>query len=234
MAWLDDVRKVMDAWGIPEYIWKPIMTLESGGNPKAYNPRETATGLFQIRHDVHTQYAGLDLLDPVVNAQVAARDFLVPAWRRAREIFSDPGQQAAFVWREGLRPKWTPVKEKTVMALARQEVGTMPEENKNASWFVEGGRIEPWSPSLWQRFKRGFQDRLAEAGVGIAGRSLETIDPKTGEITTIKPEDVTAGAKDGSIFDGLRYGLRLGLVYVLLVLAVFFSIFMAFRDGGRS
>jgi hypothetical protein len=100
------VKGVMDAAGIPEHIWGPIMDAESGGDPSARNQKgENSWGLFQINTDANPQFADLDLLDPEINAQVAATHFLAPAYRQVKDI-EDPAFQTEYVWREGIRPLW--------------------------------------------------------------------------------------------------------------------------------
>jgi hypothetical protein len=115
----------MDDYDIPEYIWKPIMLTESNGNPytSVANANEVSKGLFQINVKAHPQYADLDLFDPVVNAGIAARNFILPAYLQAKRITSDKKQQALISYsglknpdnpsegylsgNAGIRPSWT-------------------------------------------------------------------------------------------------------------------------------
>lgn len=116
------VKAVMDRYGIPEYIWYPIAVMESGGNPYAENitSREHSVGIFQINLVAHPEYASYDLKDPAVNAEIAARDFISWAWEQAKELFSSPEDQAAYVWRYGIRPQWTAEKEAAIKEEVRK------------------------------------------------------------------------------------------------------------------
>ena len=122
MSWLDDVRKVFDKYQIPDYIWLAIMACESGGDPKARNGTgEESRGLFQINIKANPKYAGLDLYDPVVNAEVAARDFIAPAYRKAKdEGMEDPLEYAEYVWRYGIQPYWDEAHKRTIRKYAEQ------------------------------------------------------------------------------------------------------------------
>lgn len=61
-----------------ELIWKGVYMVESGGNPKAYNAKEQAVGLGQVRpirlRDFNRQtgkhYTMKDMYDPVRNKEV--------------------------------------------------------------------------------------------------------------------------------------------------------------------
>jgi hypothetical protein len=124
----EKVKAVMQKYGIPYYIWKPIARAESGMNPNALNDsgKEYSVGIFQINRNAHPQYNVNDLLDPTINAKIAARDFLLPAFNYAKTIApNDPWRQSLIVYSGlkdplgenelkgyipsgGIRPKWTP------------------------------------------------------------------------------------------------------------------------------
>jgi hypothetical protein len=121
-GWIDQVAAIMEKYGIPSHIWYPIMEAESGGNPEAeaITPDEDSIGLFQINLPVHPEYKNLNLRDPLVNAEVAARDFLAPAYKDLNSKPSmSPEDQTAYVWRYGIRPAWTDQKETMIKAKAR-------------------------------------------------------------------------------------------------------------------
>lgn len=108
MEWLNDVRAIFNEYGVPEYVWRPIAFLESSLNPRAHNPRnEDSRGLFQINIQANPRYAGYDLFDPLVNARIAARDFIAPAYNRAIARTQNPLEVTEYVWRRGIRPRWT-------------------------------------------------------------------------------------------------------------------------------
>jgi hypothetical protein len=109
MSILDQIAEVFDSFGIPRHIWEPIGKQESGFDPLAWNQSgEDSRGIYQINLDANPRYAGLDLFDPVVNANIAARDFIGPAYRDI-SWNPDPGAQAAYVWQYGIRPHWQSV-----------------------------------------------------------------------------------------------------------------------------
>lgn len=111
------VKHIMDKYGIPEHIWLPIAIAESGGNPYAVNetPYEKSIGLFQINLYAHPEFETLDLMDPEVNAEVAAQHFLRPAYEKVKNL--DPETQTVYVWKEGIQPEWNAQKEQYIKSL---------------------------------------------------------------------------------------------------------------------
>jgi len=125
MEWLQGVKDIMIKYNIPDWIWKPIMNTESGGNPKDafITSKESSYGLFQINKKAHPEYSINDLLDPVKNAEIAARDFLTPAihsmniditkpsLRSAQIVYSgmvDPNDfSKGYIPSGGIRPDWS-------------------------------------------------------------------------------------------------------------------------------
>lgn len=67
--------EVFKAAGVPDYIWQSIMQAESGGNPSAIGDNGTSYGLFQLHQGggLGDGYAPSQLLDPVVNAEIASQ-----------------------------------------------------------------------------------------------------------------------------------------------------------------
>ena len=119
MAWIDEVSEVFAKYKIPQYVWKPIMMMESKGNPLAElkNDIETSRGLYQINIVANPQYAGLDLFNPVVNAEIAAKYFIEPAYKKAQKAqLETPLDITEYVWRYGIRPYWTAEKSQAVRA----------------------------------------------------------------------------------------------------------------------
>lgn len=113
MGLLDDLALVFSVGPdpIPRYVWEPIARQESGLNPSALavTPSEYSVGLFQINLAAHPELARYDLTNPIVNAQIARTQFIGPAWSQAKATFTDPGAQAAYVWRYGIKPNWAQV-----------------------------------------------------------------------------------------------------------------------------
>jgi hypothetical protein len=127
MNLIDQLSEVFT--GIPRYIWEPIGRRESGLNPFAWNNSgEDSRGLYQINVRANPKYADVNLFDPVTNATIARNDFIAPAWAKAKTLFTDPGDQAAYVWRYGIRPNWAKVTQEgadqLLMAEARSIAGT--------------------------------------------------------------------------------------------------------------
>ena len=106
-----EISRMMEGAGIPLHVWLPIMHLESGGNPQAHNPRgEDSRGLFQINMDTAPRdLRDVNLFDPLVNAWAILRGrdwFGHPDRLEDMQKIEDPGQQAEFMWRHGIRPYW--------------------------------------------------------------------------------------------------------------------------------
>ena len=117
------IKNVMDKYDIPSWIWQPIAELESGFNPLATNitDREYSLGIFQINVAAHPEFASYNLYDPAENAEAIAK-----LWssrgviEQAKALPTD--QQAAYVWRYGSRPAWTPELESKVTGLSKDVI----------------------------------------------------------------------------------------------------------------
>lgn len=154
------VKKVFDDKGIPEYVWFPIMMSESGGNTgsRANTSKEDSRGLFQINVKAHPQWKDVDLYDPVVNAKIAAENFIAPAYAKALMINRNGGgseeEITAYVWRYGIRPKWTDEKEKSI-------------KQKVKDFLAGGGKgqdslLDKLNPLPSQSDIKGYIDNLIE------------------------------------------------------------------------
>lgn len=160
----DQVAQIMEQYDIPDYIWQPIMQLESSGNPDAVSPDGTSYGLFQINVQANPQYAGLDLTDPSTNATIAARDFLAPVWHGISSQAMTPGQQAAYVYQNGIKPYWTPQLQSNVTNMANQVYagGTASEYIANDQPIYGGNQSHldavnvPWYQSAWDSITGWF------------------------------------------------------------------------------
>lgn len=112
------VKKVFSDRNIPEYVWFPIMQMESGGNTNAHanTTREDSRGLFQINIKANPQWKGVNLYDPVENAKIAADHFIAPAYVKATTNagLKKESDITAYVWRYGIRPAWNDTKEKSI------------------------------------------------------------------------------------------------------------------------
>lgn len=162
------VKSVMDSYGIPSNIWRPIMSRESSGNPAARNitSDEHSIGLFQINIVANPGYIGQDLTDPTVNATIAARDFISPAYEKSKSLFpGDEEAQAVYTYKEGIRPYWTSDLEESFRDSYRSVAGAgsslpspgLPELNPDRGTFGRsGGNLADLSEDV----KLGFWDNL--------------------------------------------------------------------------
>lgn len=72
MASLDAIetaRQVMDSYGVPEWLWRPLADARSGGDP--YATTSQGYGLFGL--PAGDAISAVDLWDPARNAQITAR-----------------------------------------------------------------------------------------------------------------------------------------------------------------
>jgi hypothetical protein len=73
---IDVVADVMRGAGVPQTIWGPIMSIESGGSPTAAltNSSEDSIGLFALNRSggLGSGYTVAQLQDPKLNASIAA------------------------------------------------------------------------------------------------------------------------------------------------------------------
>ena len=78
------ISEIFQAQGVPESIWKPILSIESGGNPLAHalTPYEDSVGLFQLNRlgGLGSGYTVAQLADPATNATIAAKA-MAPAYK---------------------------------------------------------------------------------------------------------------------------------------------------------
>lgn len=153
------VKKVFDERNIPEYVWLPIMQSESGGNPAAHasTSREDSRGLFQINIKAHPQWKDVDLFDPVTNAEIAAENFILPAYFDAtKNGLTNEGDITAYVWRYGIRPAWnsekeTSIKQKVSDFLAAGGQGAQSILDKVNP--ISNSNIQEYVNNLVERFK---------------------------------------------------------------------------------
>lgn len=111
MSWFDEVSELFKKYDIPDFVWIPIMMCESAANPNARSSSqrviEISKGLFQINILANPQYANLDLYNPIINAEIAARDFILPAYKKTQELgLENPLDITEYVWHFGIRPYW--------------------------------------------------------------------------------------------------------------------------------
>lgn len=148
---LESIKQVFTSYGVPEYVWYPIMQKESGGNPQAHSPgNEDSRGLFQINLGAHPEYKNLNLYDPVVNATVAARDFIAPAYAQAIDKgLTNQQDITAYVWKNGIRPYWTEEKNQGIRKATADFLGT-PTMKETAG--ATDSSSDPTTKGFWENF----------------------------------------------------------------------------------
>lgn len=122
MTTISDILKpIFDEKGIPEWVWKPIMLMESGGNPNSWNDpsknggKEDSRGLYQINILGNPRFKDENLFDPAVNATIARDYFILPAWNKVQgNTFMNESDKTAYVWKNGIRPYWTDSKNQAI------------------------------------------------------------------------------------------------------------------------
>ena len=191
------VKVIMDEYGVPTAIWYPIMLMESGGNPKSHNPKgEDSRGVFQINLYAHPQWSNLNLYDPEINARIAAENFLLPAYKKAQDKgLTSTIDQAEYVWRYGIRPKWTVEKANSIRQAASSF--SLPTGSVEESPAVE---VNTPTESYWQKWLKYQKLLLAgkwtEAEAYRAGWTVEG----TGQIEKDISEEATENVEQGNNF----------------------------------
>lgn len=167
---INTIREMMTRKGIPVHVWLPIMHLESGGNVAAHNPTgEDSRGLFQINLDTAPAFIKkLDLFDPVQNAAaiIQSQDWLGNT-RRIKKMqgMTGPAEQAAFMWRRGIRPYWTEAKNKNIRHLSTAGLDELKEKygldtaNEKREFMEDDYEILPKYDILdFERMKKKMED----------------------------------------------------------------------------
>jgi len=176
----EQIKKVMDNYDIPAYIWAPIAASESSFNQYAHalNSSENSMGLFQINIVANPQYSSYDLYDATTNSNIAAQNFILPAFNYAKTVTSDPLKQAEIVYSGLKNPDDTSA--------------------NNFSWIPAGGIMPAWTAALKQQFDDYFTQYS-----GGAEPIIDTNTPgadTTGKggtktTTTTPPTAISTGAK---------------------------------------
>jgi hypothetical protein len=130
------VRNTGAKYGVPEYIWSPILQQEQGGtvlNPNArnYKPKgdakggpEDSRGLFQINTIGNKLADPKRLYDPVYNANYFFGAQILSSYNKAKQLYpKDPVEQAVYVNQKGQRPFWTADIEQKTRTRAAQAAG---------------------------------------------------------------------------------------------------------------
>lgn len=175
MANLEPVRELANLYGIPEYIWRSIMEMESGGNPLSHasTDKEDSRGLFQINIKANPKYTGYNLYDEKTNAEIAFKDFILPTWNMVKGTDMAAGEQAAYVWRYGIRPAWTDEKEESITFKASQIAsgieGQTPDPEANNTTVGGGGVLDNLNPfpKLYEVFTTKTLPSIGFVLVGI-------------------------------------------------------------------
>lgn len=192
------IKEVMDRYNIPSWIWQPIAELESGFNPLATNitDREYSLGIFQINVAAHPEFASYNLYDPAENAEAIAK-----LWssrgviEQAKALPTD--QQAAYVWRYGSRPAWTPDLETKITGLSRE---VLADEMPSDSGYYD--------QTDYSKYLFLIKDDLEKLGLAeIAG--LEQPEAGAGEEISLDWKTI--------VIRGLAYGLIFIFIFIALI-----------------
>lgn len=206
---LESLKQVFASYGVPDYVWYPIMQKESGGNPNAHSPgNEDSRGLFQINLGAHPEYKSLNLYDPVVNATVAARDFIAPAYAQAIDKgLTNQQDITAYVWKNGIRPYWTEEKNQGIRKATADYLG-MPIMS-DAAGIIDSSNTGPTSKGFWENFF-SFDGDVSPWLPGVGGNS---------------------GSDSGSMMGGVVQSIGSIAVGLVLIGLIVLSMFMVLRPG---
>jgi hypothetical protein len=231
MGVLETVANVMNEYGIPRYVWEPIMRMESGGNPNAHNNKgEDSRGLFQINVNAHPQWKNTNLFDPAINATIAAQNFLSSAYDTAVKKYDDPADQTAYVWRYGIRPFWTDEKEKkikqeTIKVLGESERSDLNMSNlgnaigdgiTNTLRAISNTLFGTKYDSIGKERSQGYDDNYLDDAVKVGGKIKDAYDALDDPMGALKDFGVSAIV------------IIVGLVLLVLVL------YSMFLKGGTQ
>lgn len=144
------IKPIMDKYGVPEVIWFPIAYAESKLRAGALNDNgENSRGIFQINLKAHPQYAGLDLYNPAVNAEIAAKVFVSPAYEYSKTLTTDIYRQALITY-SGLKDP-------------------LNESDALKGYVPSGGIMPKWTQELIARFTSYFDSGVAVFNDGTTG-----------------------------------------------------------------
>lgn len=202
------VRQVMNKYGIPDYIWYPIARAESGFNPFAINPDgELSKGIFQINVKAHPEYADMDLYDPEVNADLAARRFIAPAYEYAKQQTSDPLQQALIVY-SGLKD---------------------PQTGPKGGYIPGNAGIRPrWSSELMDRFTGYFNEYVSGSGSIGSGGPFTGSGSMSGSASMAGSASMSGSGKIN--LTGTQSAVRF-MILIGLIIAGIIAVFSLLKDA---
>lgn len=199
------VQNVFASQGVPDYVWYPIMIMESGGNPNAVGDGGVSIGLFQLNTagGQGTGYNPGYLKDPVVNAEVASRA-IAPAYNAIKDRYLPQSMAAQVALRSG------------------HPGGSISHPLSGPAATNASARLE----NLSRAFLSGSS--AASAAVGSGGGSGSGSSGGGLGLSIPNPLDAFSGVND--FFKGLSEGIPkfdfigaglvlLGVVLLLLVLA---------------
>jgi len=212
---INKVKSVMDANGIPSYIWLPIVAQESSFNPNATNNNGTeySEGLFQINVMANPAYSKYNLYDVTTNATIAAQNFLAPAFAYAQGVTSDKKQQALIVY-SGLKN---------------------PQDfNYSKANLIPSGGIQPaWTTDLYNSFSTYFDQYQNTLPSALPIKNTSGITPDTNTGASGKTTDYSVPAAKASTFTSNM--VRIGIISVLIIAALY-AMFQLFKstDAGSK
>lgn len=234
---MDRIAGIMQEYGIPEFIWRPIMNMESGGNPESWNQSgEDSRGLFQINLSAHPQWQDLNLFDPAINAQIAAENFLSPAYQEAQaQGLTNPEDITAYVWKNGIRPYWTDEKNLAIRAETSEFLSSSPAPVETAAPVPagEGGlnwkSFVPVFPSFQNPFTE-LKNRLTNPD-RTAEQSADYKNQVSGAATAPAPNQKSIDKINN--MDWQFFGARTGLI-LIIILVIVGAVFMLTKGTAQQ
>lgn len=122
---IQTIKPIFDKAGVPISTWLTIAMCESDLNTHSMldNKLEISKGLFQINVVAHPKYKDVNLFDPIINAEIACKDFISHAYAQAKNISCIELTRALITYSglydpysskskyinngAGIRPRWT-------------------------------------------------------------------------------------------------------------------------------
>jgi hypothetical protein len=99
------VKSIADQYGLPDYVWYPIIMTESGGNPDSIGDNGQSFGLFQINKPSHPTFDLLQYNNPTYQAEYQI-PYLVEIYKQGVNQGVQGVELTKYVEKYGQRPVW--------------------------------------------------------------------------------------------------------------------------------
>jgi len=199
---LSAIAAVMDSKGLPAWLWLPIASVESGFDPNAHalTSQEDSRGIFQINVVAHPQWASTNLFDPAINAQIAADNFLLPAYSYAVQQTSEQELIALIVYSGKKDPR-----------------------NFASKGYIPSGGIRPaWNATSMSRFLTAYNKYKDTTNIGGINTGTN-LTPTNKNPQTDATANTPTNTKP-TIVDGIKSSwLTTGFI-IMIVIAMFYAL----------